>query len=219
MPKTSSWVNKYILWPISVLCVVVCVGWCAAGYVCLNKAEYYKNEAIKYANEAAQLRAILLGLDSGDILAATGPKTNRHEFVFVVASDKTNTLAQKNNNYMNIKQLSNGGTWLGQRGVDKFGHVIFEDPAYSIRACAIVLKNYQEKHGIDTIKKLVNRFCTSNREPYARHLSKKLGVGVDEKIRLTDYMPQLLAGIAQFETGMVLAKEHYALLDLKDTRE
>ncbi len=138
----------------------------------------------------------------------------RQELVITVAGSEyaPKTLALKNRNYLNIKQLQNGDHWEGSIGVDKFGHVIFESPAWSIRAGAITLRTYERKHGIKTVKQLVHRFAEGNRESYIQHLCKALGVKPDEKISITKRLPELLKAMVYFETGQKLGREHLALV-------
>ena len=122
------------------------------------------------------------------------------------------TLAQQNRNFANVKSLKNGQVWEGQIGTDRFGHAIFKHPAYSIRACALVLKSYERRHKIQTVKDLVYRFAEGNREPYIKHLCKVLDVEPEQKISLTKRMPELLRGIVRFETGLSIGEEHLSLV-------
>lgn len=138
----------------------------------------------------------------------------RQELVISVSGGEfaPRTLAQQNRNLANVKALSNGDRWEGQIGVDRHGHAIFKHPAYSIRACALVLKSYERRHGIKTVKALVERFAEGNREPYIKHLCRVLGVGPEQKISLTAHLPELLRGIVRFETGLSIGEEHLALV-------
>ena len=140
--------------------------------------------------------------------------TGKKEIIISVAGSEyaPKTLALKNRNYLNIKQLSNGDKWQGSLGVDEHGHVIFESPAWSIRAGALVLKSYERKHGLKTVKQLVHRFAEGNREPYIKHLCKALGVKPDQKISFTKHLPELLKAMVVFETGQKLGREHLALV-------
>ena len=138
----------------------------------------------------------------------------RQELVISVAGSEyaPRTLALKNRNYLNIKQLQNGDTWKGSLGVDKHGHVIFESPAWSIRAGAITLRTYERKHGLKTVTELVHRFAEGNRPAYIRHLCRALGVKPDQKISFTKYLPELLKAMVLFETGQKLGREHLELV-------
>ena len=138
----------------------------------------------------------------------------RQELVISVSGGEfgPKTIAQANRNLANVKSLANGERWEGQIGTDKHGHAIFKHSAYSIRACALVLKSYERRHGIKTVKALVERFAEGNREPYIKHLCKVLGVGPEQKISLTAHLPELLKGIVRFETGLSIGEEHLSLV-------
>ena len=137
------------------------------------------------------------------------------EMVFSVTSDECakRTLARKNRNLLNLKTLPNGAKWEGQIGVDKFGHVIFEHPAYSVRAGAIIIKNYEKKHHIDTVEGLINRFCQSNRKEYIQHLCKALNVKPTTKISLTANLHKLIPAMIQFEMGEKVGLEYTAIIE------
>lgn len=123
-----------------------------------------------------------------------------------------NTLAERNRNYLNIKNIPGG--WLGQTGVDAHGHAIFASEEYGIRAAASVLMNYAVKYGICTIDGLVDRFCEGNREAYKQFLSRNLGLGVEERFHLLEYLPELLRAMARFESGKDLDPEYFVSYDL-----
>ena len=146
-------------------------------------------------------------------LLQTGSGTTK--MVFAVASDEfaKKTLARKNRNLLNLKALPNGAKWEGQIGVDKFGHVIFEHPAYSVRAGAIILRNYERKHHINTVEGLINRFCQSNREEYINHLCKELHIKKDTKISLTANLHKLIPAMIQFEMGEKVGLEYTAIIE------
>lgn len=141
--------------------------------------------------------------------------TGSLEMVFSVATEECakRTLARKNRNLLNLKTLPNGAKWEGQIGVDKFGHVIFEHPAYSVRAGAIILKNYEKKHHIDTVEGLINRFCQSNRKEYIKHLCAALHVKPDTKISLTANLHKLIPAMIQFEMGEKVGLEYTAIIE------
>lgn len=122
------------------------------------------------------------------------------------------TLARQNRNFLNIKTLSNGGYWVGQIGVDQQGHAIFKDPIWSIRAGIILLRTYENKHKIDTITKLVDRFCTGNKKDYVRCLVKATKIGKDQKISLTQNLHLLIPAMIVFETGENLGVEYVEII-------
>ena len=170
-----------------------------------QKAESYQVECLRLWEENSALRMKLVEMQ---------PTKKTVEMVVSVSGGEfaPKTLAQQNRNFANVKSLKNGQVWEGQIGTDKFGHAIFKHPAYSIRACALVLKSYERRHKIRTVKDLVHRFAEGNREPYIKHLCKVLDVEPEEKISLTKRLPELLRGIVRFETGLSIGEEHLSLV-------
>lgn len=123
------------------------------------------------------------------------------------------TLAESNNNPCNVKAMSKE-KWLGQVGVDRHGHAIFDSPAHGIRAASLVLRSYALTHKIETVRGLVTRFAHGNREPYTAFLCKRLGVAPDESIDLIRRMPELLRAMARFESGRDWPQELFMAYDL-----
>ena len=122
------------------------------------------------------------------------------------------TLSRKARNYVNVKAPSDR-YWRGQTGRDKHGHAIFESPEWSLRAGAIVLKNYSKRHGLNTVEGIVKRFSTCNHEEYISFLCKRLHLRPDEKFNVVARMPELLPAMVKFETGAKVRPEHMAILD------
>lgn len=170
-----------------------------------KKVESYQVECLRLWEENSTLRMKLVEMQ---------PTEKTVEMVVSVSGGEfaPKTLAQQNRNFANVKSLKNGQVWEGQIGTDRFGHAIFKHPAYSIRACALVLKSYERRHKIQTVKDLVYRFAEGNREPYIKHLCKVLDVEPEQKISLTKRMPELLRGIVRFETGLSIGEEHLSLV-------
>jgi len=125
---------------------------------------------------------------------------------------KPGTLARKARNYCNVKAPSDS-YWQGQCGRDRHGHAIFRSPEWSLRAGAIVLRNYARRHGIHTVRGIVERFSRSNHAEYTRFLCRRLRVQPDERIDVVRRMPELLPAMVRFETGAKVAPEHIAILD------
>lgn len=127
------------------------------------------------------------------------------------------TLAQKNLNPLNIKQLPKGQLWQGQVGVDKFGHVIFSSWEYGVRAASFTLRSYARRHKIDTVSGLVDRFCEAkgkNYDAYVNYICRRIGVEKNQKIDLVEYMPKLLRIMARYESGMNLPEELFVPYDV-----
>ncbi len=160
----------------------------------------------KYEEAKKEIRVLRTKLASVD---------TTKKVVISVANDEQlkKSLARQNRNFLNIKALGNGGKWAGQIGVDKFGHVIFSDAAYSVRAGAIILRSYERKHKIDTIEKLINRFCQSNRKEYIDHLCAALHIKKDTKISLTANLHKLIPAMIYFETGERVGLEYTGIIE------
>lgn len=122
------------------------------------------------------------------------------------------TLADKNRNLLNIKTPLNGEYWKGQIGEDKFNHAIFESPVWSLRAGILVLRSYEYKHKVDTIEKLVARFCTGNRDAYIKFLEKATKIKRNKKISLMANLHLLIPAMVEFETGAPLGLGYKELL-------
>lgn len=123
------------------------------------------------------------------------------------------TLAQRNNNPLNIK----GTGWEGQIGTDKLGHAIFSSPDYGVRAAALVLRSYNKKHGIQSVQAIVNRFCRTKggiKKQYIDYLCQELQVKPNEKFDLIRRMPELLKAMARFESGEELPERYYKHYDI-----
>ena len=141
-------------------------------------------------------------------------KIDGHEPIAV--QTESQVLAFKNRNPLNVKTPSSG-KWKGQVGTDKHGHAIFSSWEHGTRAASFTLRSYAIRHKIDTIDGLVERFCEGNKREYKKFLSKRLGVGVNEKISLLQYLPQLLKAMSKFETGAVLPDELFTPYDVVST--
>lgn len=124
--------------------------------------------------------------------------------------------AAKNKNPMNIKKLDHD-VWEGQIDVDSQGHAVFSSWEYGVRAAALTLRAYAEKHNIDTVDKLVNRFAEAKGRKHAVYvlfLCQSLGVESDQKISLMDYMPMLLRAMSKYESGLDLPEELFVSYDV-----
>ena len=171
------------------------------GYKAAGTAEAYKERCVAREKACQKLEA--------------KQWNSTEKFIFSVSTGEFSpkTLARANRNLLNIRALADGKKWDGQIGVDKFNHVIFSHPSYSVRAGAIVLKNYERKHGIDTIEGLVTRFCESNHAEYISFLCKQLGVKPTQKISLTKCMGKILPAMIKFETGENVGLEYTKIID------
>lgn len=97
-----------------------------------------------------------------------------------------------------------GDNWNGMTGQDG-GYLIFSSMIYGIRAMVKVLRNYQRLHGLTSVKEIIYRWAppadNNPTDAYVKHVAEALGVGIDQFIRVDDYMPALIKVIAKHENG------------------
>ncbi|EAS1940677.1 structural protein [Salmonella enterica subsp. enterica] len=113
----------------------------------------------------------------------------------------------RNNNPGNIRQ---GDDWQGlvaksQRTDKSFCQ--FTTPEYGIRAMIIILRNYQRRHGLNTVTGIINRWAPSNEnntQAYINSVAQATGVAPDQRIDTTDsrFMVKLLQAIIRHENGV-----------------
>ena len=67
-----------------------------------------------------------------------------------------------------------------------------------------LLLNYQRLHGLNTVRKIINRFAPPNENDtgaYVNAVSKALNVGPDEAIAVEDRLHGLVRAIIKHENG------------------
>ncbi|EDJ1488396.1 structural protein [Salmonella enterica] len=112
----------------------------------------------------------------------------------------------RNNNPGNIRW---GDDWKGlvpksQRTDKDFCQ--FTTPEYGIRAMIVILRNYQRKHGLNTITGIINRWAPTNEnntQAYIDSVAKSTDVAPDQHINTADshFMMKLLQAIIRHENG------------------
>ncbi|CCP02961.1 Protein P5 [Erwinia amylovora Ea644] len=112
----------------------------------------------------------------------------------------------RNNNPGNIRW---GDDWKGlvpeSLRTDK-SFCQFKSAEYGIRAMIIILRNYQRKHGLSTMKEIINRWAPdveNDTQAYIDSVAKSTGVPADKRIDTTDsrFMTRLLQAIINHENG------------------
>ena len=124
------------------------------------------------------------------------------------------TLSRKAGNYLNVKCNNRPDYWLGQCGIDAHGHAVFKSPEWSLRAGTLVLRSYYQRHGIKTIKGIVERFSTNNHAEYTAYLCKRMKLDPDEEFNVMRRMPELVRYMVRFESAADVRPEHIHLLDV-----
>lgn len=110
----------------------------------------------------------------------------------------------RNNNPGNIRK---GQKWQGlaESQTDE-DFLIFNRPEYGIRALCRTLRTYQRKHGLKSVRSIINRYaplCENNTEAYIHNFCVKLNVSPDTPIDLDEkgIMLNMLKAIIYHENG------------------
>ena len=203
--------SKYLFALLVAGSMLTAAGGIVVGNRAVQCAEAFKGRAMAWHDRAQELQR---RLDASQSIRAELEAKLKAKPVSAPTVGKAGTLSRKAENYVNVK-TPNGRPdyWKGQCGIDRHGHAIFKSPEWSLRAGAIVLRNYARRHNIHTIRGIVERFSTCNHDEYAAFLAKRLGVGENERIDVVKMMPVLLPAMVKFETGRAVLPEHVAILD------
>ena len=125
------------------------------------------------------------------------------------------------NNPFNIRN-SKSNKWLGQTGSRK-GFCIFDCRSTGIRAAVkLVMINYR-KFGVNTILKIVRRFCPdgdgdNNSLEYARQVVKKTGIYSAQVLNSEDEYVRVLVAMSQVEGNPVTSDEIFSVMNLYNLR-
>ena len=121
-------------------------------------------------------------------------------------NDPARSRGYRNRNPGNIEH-NERNKWLGLDNPPSDGRFCrFTEHRYGIRALAVLLMAYQDRHGCDTVAKIIERFAPKIENPtknYATAVAKNLGVGLHDRIDAHDpwTMYRLVEGIIRFELG------------------
>lgn len=115
------------------------------------------------------------------------------------------TRGLRNKNPGNIED--NGTAWQGLDSPRNDGRFLrFASDEYGIRALARTLMTYNAKHGLRTVRAIINRWAPStenNTSSYIASVSAALGVLPDSPLVLTDaVLLQLVGAIVKHENGV-----------------
>lgn len=118
----------------------------------------------------------------------------------------TMTRGLRNNNPGNIR-YSAANNWQGQTGQDDAGFSIFDTAQNGIRALAVVLKNYQNKYGLNTVQDIISRWAPSSENDTAAYISDvadRMGVAPNAALNLNDddTLTALVNAIIHHENGL-----------------
>jgi len=84
---------------------------------------------------------------------------------------------------------------------------VFISPEYGIRALMILLRNYEKKHGLNSVRQIINRWAPThenNTSAYMTHVAKMMNVGLDDCLNLKerDVLIKLAKAIVTHENGV-----------------
>lgn len=121
------------------------------------------------------------------------------------------TRGERNSNPGNIDR--NAIKWQGMSPVQSDPRfVVFTHPQWGIRALAKTLLTYYRKHGLTTVRDIVDRWAPpkeNDTNAYVRHVGEKLGVSGDDVIDVEDpcVLEALVRAIIVHENGRCLYED------------
>ena len=111
----------------------------------------------------------------------------------------------RNNNPGNIRHGTS--QWRGM-STDQSGDpdfVQFDSPEYGIRALARLLRNYQSRYGLYTVRQIINRYAPPSENitgAYVDHVARVVGVDPDARIDINEKMVPVVNAIIKHENGI-----------------
>ena len=200
--------------------ICVACGGVFVGHKAVSSAQRYMRDALAYRAQAEDFKG-RLAIAKGQLAdaetriaeAQRGLTKEQKRILAEQQAGRAGTLSRAANSWLNVKAPS-PNYWKGQCGLDHHKHAIWKAPEYSLRAGALVLRSYYLRHGIKTVRGIVERFSTCNHDEYAAFLAKRLGVGENEEIDVIRRMPDLIRHMARFETGRAVPDKMLATLDI-----
>ncbi|MGH6959718.1 MAG: structural protein [Dongiaceae bacterium] len=83
---------------------------------------------------------------------------------------------------------------------------VFEAPLWGIRAMAVILRNYQRRHGLKSLAQIIARWAPASENDtagYVAAVSKAMGIGPRAQLDLSDgaTLRALIAAIIRHENG------------------
>lgn len=84
---------------------------------------------------------------------------------------------------------------------------VFISPEYGLRALMILLRNYDKKYGLNSVRQIINRWAPThenNTSAYMEHVAKMMGVKVNECLNLKnrETLISLAKAIVTHENGV-----------------
>ncbi len=213
--------SKLVVLLVGASLAVACGG-VHVGRKAVAQTESYLQETLRWKGQAEQAKASLsvmkgrLAEAERRVAEARKGLTRRERQILAEHQvGKANTVSRRANSWMNVK-TPNGRSnyWKGQLGIDEHGHAVWEAPEYSLRAGALTLRSYYQRHGIKTVRGIVERYSTKNHKEYAEYVATRMKVDPDQEIDVIRRIPELLRYMAEFETGKPVPARMLATLDI-----
>ena len=121
----------------------------------------------------------------------------------------------RNDNPGNI-ETSSSYQWVGQakphemteKQLDEDRFCVFVSPNFGIRALAILLQNYQSRHKLTSIKKILNRYAprqdNNNTNAYVAAVCSKIGVAPTDTVSMKNFsiLKGTIIAIIEHENGV-----------------
>lgn len=114
------------------------------------------------------------------------------------------TRGERNNNAGNVRL---GDNWQGLADVQTDpAFCQFKAPIWGLRACAVLLLAYYHKHGLNTVRKLIDRWAPpveNNTSAYVTDVAARLRVEPDAPLAVDniDTLAKLVSAIVSHENG------------------
>lgn len=111
----------------------------------------------------------------------------------------------RNFNPGNLRKSKDKWQGLAEKQPDR-EFFTFKSPAWGIRAIAVTLITYQDKHRRDSVKKIINRWAPPNENDTAAYINSvagRIGVKPDQAVNVHQYdvMRPLVEAIIRHENG------------------
>ena len=115
------------------------------------------------------------------------------------------TRGLRNNNPGNIRK--GAVAWLGEVPGTDPDFATFDTPEHGIRALGILLRNYQRRWGLDTVREIISRYAPSNENDtaaYVMDVAARLNVTPDERLNLNSdaTLTALVQAVIHHENGV-----------------
>lgn len=111
----------------------------------------------------------------------------------------------RNHNPGNIRRSKDKWQGLAEKQADR-AFFTFKSPAWGIRALAVTLITYQDRHRRDSVRKIIGRWAPpseNDTDSYVTAVARHIGVEPDQRVNVHEYrvMRPLVEAIIRHENG------------------